>query len=117
MCNLVTSYNRTDRIPEWVAEHINAGILEPDPGLVVVDINGELENGLDDGPERPDRCVKVSFPPIFKPVGLNFTSPFPHFFFDHRRKASFKEDVDIPRLFRAKLKDYIGTGYDRFVII
>ncbi|KAJ3186619.1 nuclease [Gaertneriomyces sp. JEL0708] len=30
-----------------------------------------------------------------------------------RSHSTFKEDVAIPRLFRAKLKDYVRSGYDR----
>jgi endonuclease G len=30
-----------------------------------------------------------------------------------RSKSAFKEDTDIPTLFRALLKDYSGSGYDR----
>ncbi|KAJ3154994.1 nuclease [Geranomyces michiganensis] len=30
-----------------------------------------------------------------------------------RKHSFFKEDLAIPRLFRAKLKDYVASGYDR----
>ncbi|KAJ3155680.1 nuclease [Geranomyces variabilis] len=30
-----------------------------------------------------------------------------------RKHSTFKEDLAIPRLFRAKLKDYVASGYDR----
>ncbi|TPX64383.1 hypothetical protein SpCBS45565_g05933 [Spizellomyces sp. 'palustris'] len=79
MTILVTSYNRSLRNPNWVAEHLTAATLDgrssSSTSLIVVD-----EANLD----KPDRS-----------------------------HSTFKEDLQIPRLFRAKLKDYVKTGYDR----
>lgn len=30
-----------------------------------------------------------------------------------RDKSNFQEDTDIPEMFRAHLKDYVSSGYDR----
>lgn len=60
----VASYNRRDRLPYWVGEHLTAESLKAGQ-----DVN--------------------------------------------RDKSSFQEDKSIPELFRALLKDYVGSGYDR----
>ncbi|KAI9704380.1 MAG: nuclease [Candelina mexicana] len=61
--SLTSSYNRTTRNPNWVAEHITPASLA-------------LNNG-------------------------------------DRRHSYFVEDASIPEKFRAKLKDYFRSGYDR----
>ncbi|KAI9095937.1 hypothetical protein DFS34DRAFT_651193 [Phlyctochytrium arcticum] len=40
-------------------------------------------------------------------------SPLPPPDTPDRSHSTFKEDVDIPRMFRARLGDYVKTGYDR----
>ncbi|KAG2224202.1 hypothetical protein INT45_001320, partial [Circinella minor] len=60
----VSSYDRRNRVPHWVGEHLTLESLE---------------------------------------AGENVD----------RDKSSFKEDTAIPEIFRALLKDYSGSGYDR----
>ncbi|KAI7855256.1 hypothetical protein BDC45DRAFT_439405 [Circinella umbellata] len=60
----VSSYDRRNRLPHWVGEHLTLESLE---------------------------------------AGENVD----------RDKSSFKEDTAIPEIFRALLKDYSGSGYDR----
>ena len=60
----VSSYDRRNRVPHWVGEHVTADSLK---------------------------------------VGENVD----------RDKSSFKEDTDIPEIFRALLADYSKSGYDR----
>ncbi|KAJ3265072.1 nuclease, partial [Borealophlyctis nickersoniae] len=77
----VSSYNRSTRNPNWVAEHLTAKSLERAAALEAGKASWEV---MDVDNDKPDRS-----------------------------KAVFREDQAIPRLFRAKLKDYIGTGFDR----
>ena len=32
-----------------------------------------------------------------------------------RRRSVFKEDKEIPEIFRAKITDFVGTGFDRML--
>ncbi|TPX57327.1 hypothetical protein PhCBS80983_g03894 [Powellomyces hirtus] len=50
----------------------------------------------------------VASDPALLPISIDTDEDLPS-----RRHSSFKEDLQIPRLFRAKLKDYVGSGYDR----
>ncbi|CAM0137475.1 unnamed protein product [Umbelopsis sp. WA50703] len=60
----MANYNRRDRLPNWVAEHLDIFALTAGAGV-------------------------------------------------NRSKSVFKADRDIPTMFRAQLKDYISSGFDR----
>ncbi|KAJ3047202.1 nuclease [Rhizophlyctis rosea] len=83
----VASYNRAKRNPNWVAEHLRASSFSTPPS------------------SSPN-----SLP---SPTGLVLESEETSLDTPDRHKASFREDLDIPRMFRAKLKDYSGSGFDR----
>lgn len=56
-------------------------------------------------------------------VNLNYNTKVPYFVVEHitadeieqgvKRKDDFREDTEVPAKYRATLKDYAGTGYDR----
>ena len=84
----VASYNRANRNPNWVAEHLTARSFSAPPSSP-----NSLPSPASLMPESDDTSLDAP----------------------DRHKASFREDLDIPRMFRAKLKDYLGSGFDRYV--
>ncbi|KAJ3040865.1 nuclease [Rhizophlyctis rosea] len=85
----VASFNRANRNPNWVAEHLTARSLHHPPT-----------------PTNPPTSVASL-------VDLSKLSDEADAGVPDRHKSAFHEDLDIPRLFRAKLRDYLGSGYDR----
>ncbi|EIW67252.1 hypothetical protein TREMEDRAFT_69745 [Tremella mesenterica DSM 1558] len=83
------AYDRRLRHPAWTAEHLTAASLAktPPPNLNVSPVPLETARAAD---TQPGPVVKGD-----------------------RSKSVFMEDVGIPEMFRAKLSDYLKSGYDR----
>ncbi|KAJ9107065.1 hypothetical protein QFC19_002935 [Naganishia cerealis] len=79
----VAAYDRRLRHPSWTAEHLTAETLGKAPAAPVPPASPTSPISTP-GKEKVDRS-----------------------------RSQFKEDEDVPAMFRAQLKDYFRSGYDR----
>ncbi|KAK9896280.1 hypothetical protein P389DRAFT_152976 [Cystobasidium minutum MCA 4210] len=93
----VAAYDRQKRHPAWTAEHLTAANLGKStaPALPLPSTASESATS-----SYAEALIKKQEERQQIPKG-------------DRANSTFKEDPDVPELFRAKLEDYFRSGYDR----
>lgn len=92
----VAAYDRQKRHPAWTAEHLTAAALLRSPSPLPLPSTASASSSS----PLAEALVKQQQDRQGIPKG-------------DRANSVFKEDVEVPALFRARLEDYFRSGYDR----